>query len=197
MLAASLSWGAPPFSHRVHLAIKLECVHCHAAAAKSTEVSDNLLPAKQVCLECHEDAAVPPPPAVRISRFSHELHLRIGNIAPILASAIDHHNYLQPVDDIRRHLNTKNSCEACHRGMEESDRVTPAALPQMADCLVCHTQIQPPYSCEDCHAKGTDLTPASHKAQHFLDAHSSGRLQLDKSTCAACHGKVFQCMGCH
>ena len=196
-LTAAAAWAAPPFSHRVHLALKLECVTCHAAALKSTRVEDNLLPPKQVCLECHEDAAIPSPPVVAIAKFSHELHLRMGNVAPILAAAIDHNNYLQPVDDIRRHLSTKNACGACHRGMEESDQVTKAALPQMADCLVCHTQIEPPFSCEDCHAKGAQLTPPSHATPHFLDAHSSGRLQLDKSTCAVCHGRTFQCMGCH
>lgn len=208
ILLAGAAWGAavlpvgaaraaPPFSHRVHLATKLECVTCHAAALQSTKVEDDLLPQKQVCLECHEDAAIPPPLAVRITKFSHQLHLRMGNVAPILAAAIDHQNYLQPVGDIRRHLNGKNACEACHRGLEESDRVTPAALPQMADCLVCHTQIEPPFSCEDCHAQNAQLKPPSHDTPHFLDAHSSGRLALDKSTCALCHGRVFQCMGCH
>jgi len=70
-------------------------MHCHTAAAASTRVSHNLLPSKQVCLECHEDAAIPAPPRVRIC----------------------------------------------------------AALPQMADGLVCHTQIEPLFSCEDCHGQ--------------------------------------------
>jgi hypothetical protein len=195
--ASGSAWGAAPFSHRIHLALKLECVVCHTAAPRSTQVEDNLLPSRQICLECHEDAAIPARIPVRISKFSHELHLRMGNIAPILAAAIDHNNYLQPAGDIRPHLNTKNACEACHRGLEQSDRVTRAALPQMADCLVCHTQIEPPFSCQDCHPKDAQLAPASHDTPHFLDAHSSGRLQLDKSTCAVCHGRVFQCMGCH
>ena len=196
LAAAAAAYGAAPFSHRVHLALKLECTHCHATAPKSTNVEDNLLPSKQVCLECHGDATIPPPPAVRISKFSHELHLRMGNVAPILAAAMDHHNYLQPADDIRRHLNTKNVCGACHRALEESDRVTRAALPQMADCLVCHTVIEPPFSCEDCHSKGADLKPASHNQPHFLDIHSRPG-QIEKTGCAVCHGKTFQCMGCH
>jgi hypothetical protein len=171
-------------------------VDCHAGAPKSTKVEDNLLPAKQVCLECHEDATIPGPPAVRISKFSHELHLRMGNVAPILAAAIDHRNYLQPAGNIRRYLNTNNACEACHRGLQESDHVNRAALPQMADCLVCHTVIEPPFSCQDCHAKGADLKPASHNQAHFLDIHSRPG-QIDKAGCAVCHGKTFQCMGCH
>jgi hypothetical protein len=194
------SWGvalgAAPFSHRIHLAQGLACLDCHTAAARSTKVDDNLLPAKSVCLGCHETAEIPTPPATRLSKFSHALHLRMGNVAPYIAGAIDHQNYLQPPGDIRRHLNAGNPCQACHRGLEESDQVTRAALPQMADCLVCHTQIEAPFSCEDCHANASQLKPASHTAR-FADTHSSGKLNLDKTTCTVCHGRTFKCAGCH
>jgi predicted CXXCH cytochrome family protein len=197
-MASGAAWAAP-FSHRIHLAVGLKCVGCHREAASSAGVGDNLLPQKRVCLGCHDDRQVSipsQPPATRLARFSHALHLKMGDTAPYIASAIDHQRYLQPSGDIRRHLNTRNPCEACHRGLEESDQVTRAALPEMADCLVCHTVIDPPFSCEDCHAKDDQLKPASH-TEHFVDAHSSGKLQLDKATCVVCHGRTFTCMGCH
>jgi Cytochrome c7 and related cytochrome c len=134
------AWGlayAEPFSHKDHLELGLECARCHTAAATSTKASDNLLPARTVCLQCHENAEIPAPPQSRVVTFSHAQHLKMGNLAPLLAAAIDKKTYLQPPGDIRRHLDTKNPCQACHRGLEESDRVTPAAMPQMADCLVC------------------------------------------------------------
>lgn len=180
----------------MHLGLRLACLTCHPAAASSVTVADNLLPRREVCLECHEDPVIPPPQPVGIAKFSHALHLKMGDVAPFLAQAIDHKDYLQPAGDIRAHLNTHNPCEACHRGMEESSRIGPANMPQMADCLVCHAQIDPPFSCEDCHAKGAALKPASH-TEHFLTLHSSGKANLDKSTCAVCHGQTFQCMGCH
>ena len=198
--AAGAASGAPAFSHKVHVQQGLGCTDCHAAAPASTRVEDNLLPKREVCLGCHENPVVPArapdtSPA-RLTAFSHSLHLRMGDVAPFLAAAIDHHDYLQPADGIRNRLKTGNSCEACHRGMEESDRVTSAALPQMADCLVCHTGIDPPFSCEQCHVKDAPLKPANH-TERFVDAHSSGKLALDKSTCAVCHGRTFTCMGCH
>lgn len=196
VFSCGVAWGAAPFSHRLHLGMGLECVWCHTAAASSTKVDDNLLPAKSVCLGCHEDAEIAAPPATNLSKFSHALHLRIGNVAPFIAGAIDHQNYLQPPGDIRRHLNSKNPCQACHRGLEESDQVTRAALPQMADCLVCHSQIEAPFSCEDCHANVAQLRPSSHTL-HFADTHSSGKLNLDKATCTVCHGRAFKCAGCH
>src|SRR5580704_14144381 len=78
--------GAAPFSHRLHLGMGLECVGCHTAAASSTKVEDNLLPAKSVCLACHEDVGIPAPPTTRLSKFSHALHLRMGNVAPFIAT---------------------------------------------------------------------------------------------------------------
>lgn len=187
--------GAAPFSHRVHLQLKLQCVGCHRAALTSARVEDNLLPGKQVCLPCHKQVAIPPPPHVAIAKFSHVQHSKLGNVAPVLAAAIKSKAYLSAPDDILAHLNSSNPCVACHRGLEVSDAVTKAALPQMADCLVCHNKIDPPFSCDTCHAKGVDLRPASHLVEGFIDRHSS--TAMNKSDCAVCHGRRFTCMGCH
>ena len=199
LIAWGVTWGTAlgaPFSHKLHLSLELECTTCHAAAAASAKASDNLLPARTVCLQCHEYALIPAPPATRVAFFSHAQHLKMGNLAPILAAAIDQKTYLQPPGDIRRHLNTQNACQACHRGLLESDQVTPAAMPQMADCLVCHTEIDNPFSCEKFHAKDAPLKPASHVAS-FLSDHTSGKLNLDKASCVVCHGREFRCLGCH
>lgn len=193
------AWGAAfsaPFSHKLHLGLKLECGACHTAAAASTKASDNLLPDRKVCLGCHQDAQIPAPPQSRVASFSHVLHLKMGNVAPVIAAAIDKKTYLEPPGDIRRHLNTQNACQACHRGLEESEQVSPAAMPQMADCIVCHTEIDNPFSCEKCHAKDAQLKPANH-VEGFLSGHTSGKMNLDKTTCTVCHGRNFRCLGCH
>jgi bacterioferritin-associated ferredoxin len=131
-----------------------------------------------------------------VAKFSHLQHLKLGNIASAIAAAIDSGKYLSDPHDIRSHLNTKNQCGACHRGLEESDAVTKAAFPQMADCLVCHNEMDPPYSCSKCHVDVPALKPATHKVG-WLDLHSSGRANLDKPSCAVCHGRNFRCLGCH
>ena len=185
-----------PFSHRLHLGLKLQCTDCHTGAARSTSADDNLLPAKEVCLKCHKDAAIPAPPKTPLNRFNHALHLKLGNIAPVLKAAVDSGAYLSPPGDMRAHLNGSSPCQACHRGLEESDAVTAAALPRMADCLVCHAQIDPPYSCAFCHAKSMRLMPSNH-VTGFVDTHSRKNTTLDKATCAVCHGRRFTCAGCH
>lgn len=120
----------------------------------------------------------------------------MGNIAPVLAAAIDSGKYLSPPGGIRRDLNTANACVPCHRGLERAGWASKVNLPQMADCLVCHSQIEPPYSCEKCHLETASLKPASHTPD-YVDVHSSKKAQLDKQSCRICHGVNFRCMGCH
>jgi hypothetical protein len=197
LLLGAVSAQTPkPFSHQVHLKLKPDCASCHSSAAKSTRVEDNNLPDRKVCLECHTEVAIKTPAKTNLSTFSHEQHLKIPDIAGTIAKAIDTKEYLSNPGDIRTHLDSKNPCAACHRALETSDVVTKAHFPLMADCLVCHSTIEPPFSCERCHEKGANLKPANHTAD-FLDSHTTGMLKLDKTTCAVCHGRTFQCQGCH
>jgi hypothetical protein len=80
--------------------------------------------------------------------------------------------------------------------LERSDEVSIAAFPRMADCLVCHNQIDPPFSCVKCHDEGANLKPASHTPD-FLDRHTKKGTIQERETCAVCHGRQFTCLGCH
>ena len=145
-----------------------------------------------VLLCCVATAERPP-----LKEFSHKKHLALGNVAPVIASAIDHGTYLgRDGAKIRPLLNGTNACMACHRGLDQSDAVGPANMPQMADCLVCHNEISPPDTCKFCHPSDAKLKPADHTAD-FLDTHTNKNLKLDRSTCAVCHGRKFTCLGCH
>src|SRR5260370_15349207 len=165
-----------------------------ASVSKSTKVEDNNLPVASACTTCHTNGApaIKAPRAAHIAKFSHAQHLAMGNVAPLIAAAIDKKTYLSPPGDLRAHLNSKNACEGCHRGLESSEAGSDAAFPQMADCLVCHTKIEPPYSCEICHANGVNLMPASHDSK-WLDFHSSGKAKLDRPSCALCQGRQSTC----
>jgi hypothetical protein len=135
------------------------------------------------------------PPSLK--EFSHAKHLKLGNVAPVIAGAIDKGTYLgRNGAKIRSLLNSSNPCVACHRGLDESEAVSQANMPQMADCLVCHNQIDLPDSCAFCHPKGAQLKPASH-VPGFLDTHSNKNSGLDLQSCAVCHGRKFTCLGCH
>ena len=185
-----------PFSHRQLLALKLQCVVCHQTVTASTKAEDNNLPSAAVCAGCHTDGRSTKAPAKRqVDRFNHQLHTKFGNIAPILRAAIAGKQYL----DTRTpaHLDTTNTCASCHHGIEQSDDVrTLSVFPHMADCLVCHTKMDAPFSCEKCHDNVPALKPATH-SRDFIDRHNRKNEGLDKSGCANCHGKQFTCLGCH
>lgn len=196
LAAAAMAQEKRFFSHPPHLALKLECKDCHAAALASKDPTDNLLPAREMCAKCHKNALVSPPKATKLAHFSHAQHLQIGNVAPLIARAIDTGRYLLPATAaLRKSLDTNNVCLACHRDVL-GEAPAHDAMRRMADCLVCHNQIAPPDSCERCHGSGAALKPATHTAS-FLDTHSGGNAKLDKSTCAVCHGRNFTCLGCH
>ena len=184
------------FSHKLHLQLGRQCADCHVNAVQSTSPVDNLLPPASACKPCHATRNIRAPNATPLTHFSHAQHLKLGSIAPVIAAAIDKKSYLSDPDDIRAHLNTTNPCLACHRGIDTSDHMTTADSPQMADCLVCHSQIDPPFSCAKCHdPKWPDLQPANHHAPDFHDTHSTKAIV--KQGCALCHGRTFTCMGCH
>jgi hypothetical protein len=173
---------------------------CHASAPSSAKAADNNLPRPGICASCHAESGKARPLAFEIkaprrtlvTKFNHQLHAKLGNVAPVIARAIDNKTYLSPPGDLRSYLNTSNACAACHRGLERSDEVSAAAFPRMADCLVCHTKIDPPFSCAKCHDEGPHLRPASHTAD-FLDRHTARGFLQEKVSCAVCHGRQFTC----
>jgi hypothetical protein len=195
------------FSHRRHLVLTaIDCQDCHFSAAVSRHASDDNLPKPETCLSCHDGihamkhenpgSAYAFRHMLKTLRFDHRQHLALGNVAPALAAAVDDKSYLGSAAGVRVHLETENACEACHRGLRESDVASQAHYPQMADCLVCHSTIDPPFSCELCHTKEAKIKPASHTPD-YIDVHSSKNTKLDKLSCKICHGTGFRCMGCH
>jgi c(7)-type cytochrome triheme protein len=216
LVLASDARGAPPgnlkFSHRFHLVqVRAKCTDCHVAAESSTAATDSLLPKEKTCLTCHDSRQARKDctvchdnpkqarafaPAARTFRFSHKQHLAFGDLGPILAGAIRNKQYFSQPPPAPADLATKNACAACHRGLARTDFATHANLPQMADCISCHTRIDPPFSCGFCHTREAVLKPASHTPD-YQDLHSSKKLKLDKPSCAICHGVNFRCLGCH
>ena len=204
-LSAPLLFGwtifaSPDFSHPVHLDLGLACTRCHAGAETSRLAADQMFPRPAVCLSCHSDGestALDPDrlrwtAPERTYRFDHAFHVRLGNLGPLLAAAIDGGKYFGS-PEIRSLLDQADGCTACHRGLGASE-ATP--LPVMSDCLVCHSEIDNPFSCGYCHLEGVNLRPADHTPK-FADLHGTGKIELDKASCLPCHGTNFECRGCH
>jgi predicted CXXCH cytochrome family protein len=197
----------PRFLHRDHLGLpKINCLSCHTQTRESPESNEFSLPPRTLCTGCHDgqktkklgmpDSSFSEHSSPTKLRFSHKQHLALGNVAPAILAAIESNQYLGRVNGLKTSLSTTNECQACHRGLLEIDGRNPAHFPQMADCLVCHATIEPPFSCELCHPSDAKLKPDTHTAD-FMDTHSSQMATLDRSTCKMCHGLKFRCKGCH
>lgn len=203
-----MSSPAAPFSHKFHLELGLDCVKCHTGVTASTRAADNNLPPQTVCATCHQAPNEKPvkaePRALNVGLFNHALHLKLGNAAPAINAAIAGKTYHTsapwslPLDQIKANLASagNNACTACHRGVAGNEETNHSMFPQMADCLVCHAKIDVPFSCEKCHLPTQNIKPASHTA-NYVDFHSTGKANLDKQSCVICHGRKFQCLGCH
>lgn len=136
-----------------------------------------------------------------MTKFNHQLHAKLGNVGPVIARALQsgtHLGNLSPEGQkkLLQDLEGAQPCGACHRGMERSVSRNPEHFPEMADCLVCHNRIDPPFSCAKCHDPGPHLKPSTHTAD-WLERHSRRGILTDRQSCAECHGKQFTCLGCH
>ena len=199
---------AAPFSHKLHLKLVPKCETCHATIGASTQAADNNLPRAEACTACHKEPALSAPRKLTVSIFNHQKHAALGNIAPVVLAALRSKTYFSsPIDAtpaaaLEAQLNsltpsTPNAaCLSCHHGVAESEAPSKALHANMPDCLVCHTKIDNPFSCELCHAPGKHLMPASHTPD-YVDRHSTGKMNLDKASCVVCHSKNFRCLGCH
>jgi hypothetical protein len=131
ILAAASTLAAQPydFGHRTHLTMRLACVRCHPAAPTSTRppAAGEATFSSDACLDCHGRAILnlQPAPQPPIAHFNHALHLGLKD----------------------------QTCAACHHGLLESDKVTDAVFPRMAECATCHKEVNQPGSCPLCHAK--------------------------------------------
>ena len=197
-------WAAPhrPFSHKYHLSQVPACEQCHTDAAASTQASDNLLPLAGACARCHDEVQIKEPRKLNVQKFNHAKHLELGKkLAPAILAAIENKTYLAPAGNRASYLKTDNPCAVCHLGIETSENIDArpegkAHFPQMADCLVCHDQIDPPKSCKLCHGDDANLKPASH-TKDFEERHADPKAKIDKTGCAVCHGRKITCGECH
>ena len=206
LFVADIFGAESKFSHQLHInQVGADCLICHGGATTSKAAADRILPEEDTCHSCHNGAIAPIVDTAWLTEretrkrtfyFNHEFHLKIGNVTAIIRSALDEGRHLGESVGIRRFLNHDNACQGCHRGLEEINLATQSNLPSMSDCLVCHSKIDNPFSCEECHLPGSKLKPADH-TREFVDLHSTGKLNLNKTTCLPCHGTNFSCMGCH
>ncbi len=180
LVTATLVIGTPadhlPAIHAIHGELELECADCHEGVTESTRGSDDLLPAKDLCAECHDVEAVDecamchsdPEHATALSRRTERAQ-----------------NYNHSV-----HLGLDLVCADCH-----GDAVTgEPERAEMALCRTCHETSGGGDDCLLCHADGEDLLPSDHRAG--WEWFHGGEARVNEASCANCHVQS-ECQDCH
>jgi len=183
VVSNSVGARKPPkiiFSHGQHAAVLgIECETCHPKAAESTLGTDNLLPGKSECLECHDAEAC--------EKFNCDT-----DIPGVLEPVTDY----SPKFSHAVHLKKEIGCERCHEGISLSDSAATEHLPPMAPCMVCHDGTTADKSCIVCHEDPKGKIPADHRPKSWMVEHVAQVLMDNGASCMMCHDNK-SCQQCH
>ncbi len=178
----------PVFPHRVHVVDQgFDCAICHEPAEGADRPS---MPALESCSLCHDGLDEEKPPERRADALYTEGVLRPGVLALSSEIRFSHAAHVEY---------TASDCNACHVGMDESERVTAADVVTMDDCTACHAANDVDPSCATCHSQvDRDFAPPSHE-RAWLALH--GEVSLAKEAgvanrCDLCH-EQSSCNQCH
>lgn len=176
------------FDHAKHLRdLELTCDACHGSVKTSATTKDLNLPARSVCMDCHDPEEVP-----------KDWGPRLKDSAIVMPAA--HLSFSH-----ERHLGAGVTCAECHAGVGETKLATRDHLPSMETCIACHASRGVTTECRACHAKGQagtirttfasgTLVPDDHGV-HWLKQHAVAA-ERDMGQCASCHAQE-DCLSCH
>jgi len=167
------------FSHKFHYEQDLGCADCHPAADTSQLASDNLLPGKKTCFNCHEEKEC-------------QLCHRNPAEATFYPRIIDYIAFFPH----QKHVTPeKPNCGTCHAGVECSQNILERHLPKMTSCTHCHDDRANPDYCNFCHQPKEDLLPFDHRHADWQQQHGLAS-QTDLIACVVCH-TTNACIECH
>lgn len=129
-----------PYSHKVHIALGLECKNCH----KHPEPGDLMgFPSTSVCMGCHSTVKKDSPEIRKLASYAAEKKpvpwVRVYQIPGWIY--FDH----------RAHLDKGAKCQTCHGPVEQRDVITQEVETSMGACMDCHHKSKASNSCSYCH----------------------------------------------
>ena len=131
-----------PFSHKQHLALKLDCSMCHAMPDPGHAAT---LPPTSTCMGCHERVKTESP-AIQQLAGAHATGgtipwKRVYRLPDFVSFSHKTHTTGAAAAD----------CEGCHGPVREMDVMQRVRDISMAACLDCHQQKQASTRCDACH----------------------------------------------
>ena len=131
-----------PYSHRVHVALGLQCRGCHVNPEAGKLMT---FPPTALCMSCHATVGADRPTIVRLASFAAE-----GKPVPWV-------RVYQVPDYVHwqhgTHVEAGVTCAECHGPVAERDVIgVETNVVRMLGCVTCHDKRQVLGDCGFCHA---------------------------------------------
>jgi len=129
-----------PFSHKQHIALKLQCKMCHANPDPGESMG---IAQASVCMQCHSSIKADSPSIQKLAGFAAQNR----NIPWVRVYQIPGY-----VDfSHKTHLSSGATCESCHGQVAQRDVLFRETNISMGACMECHRQHKAPIDCTACH----------------------------------------------
>src|SRR5215472_11997602 len=116
-----------PFSHKQHLALKLQCKMCHANPNPGEMMG---IAAASVCMQCHSSIKTESPAIQKLASFAADKREIPWARVYQIPGYVDFSH--------KTHLNSGATCETCHGHVEQRDVLFRESNISMGGCMDCH-----------------------------------------------------------
>lgn len=116
------------YSHKLHAGLmSIDCQYCHTGVTKGRQA---LVPAANICMNCHSVARKDRPEIIKLTRYyEQEEIIPWKRIHKVPDYAYFNHSV---------HVNKGIQCESCHGNVREMEEVRQVKAFTMTACLDCH-----------------------------------------------------------
>lgn len=129
-----------PYSHKLHLALGLQCASCHPNADPGEYMG---FPAESFCMGCHQAIKADSPHIEKLAAAARDGKpmpwVRVYQLPPRV--------YFSH----RVHTAAGTTCETCHGPVRERDVMTREVAHDMKACMACHAAAKARNDCGACH----------------------------------------------
>jgi hypothetical protein len=139
-----------PYSHKTHLALKLQCQMCHTNSGTGEMMT---FPATSTCMTCHASVAKDKPSIMKLAEYNQSGQpIPWVRVYQLTAGVTWSHS---------KHVQAGMQCVMCHGDVSQLDAMAQTtSVTSMGSCIGCHQANKAPTTCITCHAWPSDQPPA-------------------------------------
>jgi hypothetical protein len=129
----------PPFSHKPHAELKLECAWCHTTAKTAERAG---FPKAGKCMTCHQAVKTDSPAIRELAALPKDARPFTARVYKVADFVFFSH---------ARHAAAKLDCGACHGPVWDGDAARQEPITTMKACVDCHRTHKATVACTACH----------------------------------------------